>query len=290
MGRPMALNLVNAGFRVTVSARRPQATQLLRQAGASVASNPRELAGANDIVITMVPDSADVVAIVEGDDGLLDGMRHGALVIDMSTISPVVTRHLAARVAEHGGALIDAPVSGGDQGAREGKLSIMVGGDRDDLKRARPVLEFLGQRITWCGPSGAGQVAKACNQIVVAAGIQALAEAATLARKSGLDPAHVLDAIGGGLGASRVLEMRGPNLLSRELTPGFRASLHLKDLDLALEQAREAGAVMPVAAMMVQLLQAQREAGWGDLDHSALLLVTEMLSGLAGEYSKAGNR
>ncbi len=235
MGAPMARNLLRAGFPLVVWNRTPQRADALVAAGAERAASPREVAERAAIAITMLSDSPDVAEVYRAVDGVLAGAGAGDVLIDMSTIAPRVARELAAEAAARGAAMLDAPVSGGDVGAQEGTLSIMVGGDAAALERARPALEALGTRITHVGASGAGQVVKACNQIVVGLTLEALGEALVLGSKAGVDPAAIVEALGGGLAASRVLEVRGPKLLARDFEPGFKLDLHAKDLAIVLE-------------------------------------------------------
>jgi 2-hydroxy-3-oxopropionate reductase len=278
MGKPMAANLVRAGFEVTVHNRSFAAADELRRLGAVVADSPAEAASRATMVITMLPDTPDVAAVLTGSDGVLEADVTGSLLIDMSTISPTTAATLAAQAREFGAAMIDAPVSGGDVGAREGALSIMVGGAETDVERARPVLSALGKTIVHVGPCGAGQVVKAANQIVVALTIQAVAEALLLSSKAGLELAPVLDVLGGGLAANRVMEVRRRNFLTRDFTPGFRARLHLKDLRIALEAAHDYGLAVPATAGVTQLFEAMILAGHGESDHSGLVTVLEQLS------------
>lgn len=223
----------------------------------------------------MLPDSADVADVV---NGLLGGATVGHLVIDMSTIAPAVARTLAARAQRVGVEMLDAPVSGGDVGARDGTLSIMVGGSATAFERARPVLEVLGTTIALVGDSGAGQVVKACNQIVVALTIEAISEALVLGSVAGVDPATIIGVLSGGLAANRVMEVRGRNLLEHDFTPGFKVELHHKDLGIALATARASGAVLPATAAVDQMLASLCRRGCGGEDHSALLRVIEELS------------
>lgn len=240
---------------------------------------PAAAAAAADVIVTMLPDSTAVTEVVAGPAGILEGAAPGALIVDMSTISPAVARALAAEARRHGVRMLDAPVSGGDVGAEQGNLSIMVGGEPGDVERARPVLEAVGGTITRVGEVGAGQVVKACNQVLVALVIQANAEALALAAKSGVDPTLAHAALSQGLGANRVLDVRGRNLLEHDFRPGARVDLHHKDLDIALTLARQCGAVLPGTALVEQLLQSLRANGRGHEDHSALLTVVEQLSG-----------
>src|SRR5437773_991995 len=223
----------------------------------------------------MLPDSPQVREVLAGEDGVLAAAAAGSLVIDMSTISPVVTRALAARAAERGVGYVDAPVSGGDVGAREATLSIMAGGSEDDFERARPLLEALGRTIVHVGPVGAGQVVKACNQVVVALTIEAVSEALVLGSKAGVDPAVIIRVLSGGLAANRVMEVRGSNFLKHDFRPGFKIALHHKDLGIALAAGREYGVALPVTAIVDQMLQALKLRGQGDQDHSALLTLID---------------
>ncbi len=280
MGRPMARNLLAAGHRVVVHDLVAGSVCELVGAGAVRGGSPREVATTTDVLVTMLPDSPDVEAVFGGPDGALAAARPGWLAIDMSSISPVVARRLAGQVAAAGAEMLDAPVSGGDKGAIAGTLSIMVGGSEAGFARARPILAALGTTIVHVGPSGAGQVAKACNQVVVAVVIEAVAEALVLGAKAGVDPARIVEVLQGGLASTKVLEMRGGNMLSGRFEPGFRTRLHLKDLKNALELAREAGVVLPATVEVEQLMQRMRIAGRGDEDHSGLITVLEDLAGI----------
>src|SRR5918999_3202759 len=245
---------------------------------AEVAANPREVAESSEIIVTMLPDSPDVRNVVAGEDGVLEGIREGVLVVDMSTISPVVTEELAARVRERGASMLDAPVSGGDVGAIEGTLSIMVGGSKEDFERARPLFDVMGKVATHVGPIGAGQVVKACNQIVVALTIEAVSEALVLGSKGGVSPEKLVEALSGGLAANKVMEVKREKFFSHDFEPGFRIELHHKDLGIALAAGREYGVVLPVTAIVDQMLLAMKKKGWGSEDHLALLRVIEDLS------------
>jgi 2-hydroxy-3-oxopropionate reductase len=278
MGAPMAHNLVRAGVRVVVHNRSPAAVEELRAEGASAAATPREVAERSAVTITMLPDSSDVTAVVEGPDGILAGASAGNLVIDMSTISPIVARRLAERAREVGVQMLDAPVSGGDVGARDATLSIMVGGEEAAFERALPILKLLGKTVRRVGGHGAGQVVKACNQVVVALTIEALSEALVLGSKAGVAPEAILGVLGGGLAGSRVLDVRGSGMVAHRFTPGFRAELHHKDLGIALETARDAGVSLPVTALVDQMLASLRQNGDGARDHSALITYVERAS------------
>jgi len=284
MGAPMARNLLRAGFPVVVWNRSPGRADALLAAGAQLAASPRDVAERAAVTITMLSDSPDVEAVYRAPDGVLAGVdrtRPTPVLIDMSTIAPRVARELAGAAAERGAAMLDAPVSGGDVGAQEGSLSIMVGGDADALARARPVLEALGTTITHVGPSGSGQVVKACNQIVVALTLDAIGEALVLGSKAGVDPGAILEALAGGLAASRLLEVRGAKLLARDFAPGFKLDLHAKDLAIALATARELGVVLPGTAVVNELFAAEQARGHGDDDNSTVVRAIETLSGHA---------
>ncbi len=280
MGRPMARNLLQGGYRLTVHDLVGPAVDELVAWGASRGGSPRDVALACDVLITMLPDSADVEAVFLGDDGALAGARAGWLAIDMSSISPRVARELSARVQAAGAEMLDAPVSGGDQGAIAGTLSIMVGGGEAAFARALPILQMLGKTIVHVGPAGTGQVVKVCNQVVVAGVIETVSEALVLGAKAGVDPRRIVDVLQGGLAATKLLEMRSSNILGGRYDPGFRVRLHLKDLKNALELAREAGVILPVTVEVEQLMQRMRVAGRGDYDHSGLATVLEDLAGV----------
>jgi len=280
MGRAMAANLRRAEFLLTVWNRSPgRATELLGL-GAAEAATPRAVAGASDIVVICVSDSPDVEAVLFGTDGVAEGARSGALVVDCSTISPAASRDFGARLAEQGVAMVDAPVSGGSEGAQKGTLTIMVGGDEVDVARARPVLEAMGSSITHMGPLGAGQATKAVNQVVLCGTYLGVAEGLVLAMRNGLDPEQVVAALGGGAAASWVLENRSGRMIADEYPLGFKVSLHLKDVVIALAMARESGVAMPVAAMAAQIENGLVAQGYGDEDVSALARAIRTWSGL----------
>ena len=280
MGRPMAKNLMEAGYELVLQNRSPEKAEGLAEEGnATAARSPREVAEACDIVITMLPDSPDVEAVVAGEGGVLEGIRDSALLVDMSTISPVVTEELAAKVREKGASMLDAPVSGGDVGAVEGALSIMVGGSKEDFERARPLFDVMGKVVTHVGPIGAGQVVKTCNQIVVALTIEAVSEALVLGSKGGVAPEKILDVLGGGLAGNKVMEVKREKMLEHSFDPGFRIELHHKDLGIALAAGREYGVTLPVTAIVDQMLETLKMRGKGDRDHSAILTLIEESSG-----------
>jgi len=279
MGKPMAKNLIEAGHELVVYNRTQEKAEELAGDGATVAGSPREVAEQSDVVITMLPDSPQVEEVLVGEEGVFEGINEGALIADMSTISPVVTEELAAKAAEKGASMLDAPVSGGDVGAMEGTLSIMVGGSEEDFERARPLFEAMGKTVTHVGGSGAGQVVKAANQIVVALTIEAVSEALVLGSKAGVAPEKILDVLGGGLAGNKVMEVKREKMLTHSFDPGFRIELHHKDLGIALAAGREYGVTLPVTAVVDQMLQDLRMRGRGDRDHSALLTLIEDSSG-----------
>lgn len=282
MGKPMARNLLRAGYPLVVHNRSRLAVDELVAEGAVDGRSPQGVAEHSDVVITMLPDTPDVERVIFGPEGLVEGFRPGAVLVDMSTISPVATRAMAARLRERGVEMLDAPVSGGQQGAQEGTLSIMVGGDAQTLERVRPLLSVLGKNIVHVGPIGAGQVCKACNQLVVGLGILAVSEALVLAQRSGVDPGRVRQALLGGFAASRVLEVHGQRMLEGNHEPGFRARLHHKDLRIALETGREAGVTLVATALAHELLGALVARGEGERDHSALVRLVADLARPSG--------
>jgi 2-hydroxy-3-oxopropionate reductase len=275
MGAPMARNLLAAGFEVIAWNRSPAPLEALVEAGARPAAGPAAVAAEADVLITILSDDAAVREVLGGPDGAIAAAREGALVIDMSTVSPALARELAAEAGGRGVAFLDAPVSGGDVGAREGTLSIMVGGGAAEVERARPVFEVLGSRVTHVGDAGAGQVAKACNQVLVAVIFGGLAEALVLGSKLGVDPEAILDAIGGGMAANRIMEVRRDNFLRHDFAPGFKVDLHHKDLEIALGASGEVDAPLPLTAEVQQMFRQLRAAGHGEEDDSALLRVAE---------------
>ncbi len=271
MGKPMAHNLIKAGYPLIVNTRtRGKADDLLR-AGATWADTPKQIAAQSQVVITMLPDTPDVEHVITGKDGVLEGARPGLLLIDMSTISPIVTRKLAQSVRARGIEMLDAPVSGGEIGAINATLSIMVGGTESAFNRAQPVLQVLGKNIVHIGDSGAGQIAKAANQIVVGLTIEAVSEALVLAKKAGVDPAKVRQALLGGFAQSRVLDAHGQRMLERNFKAGARIRTHHKDLNIALALGKEFDVPLPVTEKVDSMLGEMFAAGKGDLDHSSLV-------------------
>jgi 2-hydroxy-3-oxopropionate reductase len=270
MGKPMAKNLLVAGYPLTVHSRSPAPVEKLVDAGATRASTPAQVAAATDVVITMLPDTPDVESVLLGPAGVIEGVSAGSLLIDMSSIDPIPTRRFAEAFAEQGVAMLDAPVSGGEKGAIDAVLSIMVGGEDEPFARARPVFEALGTSIVHVGPSGAGQIAKACNQLVVGATIEAVAEGLLLAERADVDPAKVREALLGGLAGSKILEVHGQRMLDRAFTPGFRIRLHRKDARIVQAAAAAVGAPIPSFEVVTEQLQRAIDAGDAEADHSAL--------------------
>ena len=278
MGKPMARNLLAAGFELTVHSRSPEPVDELVAAGATRGSDPAEVAAVADITITMLPDTPDVETVLVGSPGVIEGAASGSLVIDMSSIDPGATRTIAGAFEARGVAMLDAPVSGGERGAIDATLSIMVGGTDEAFRRAAPVFEALGNNVVHIGPSGAGQVAKACNQLVVAATIEAVAEALLLAERSGVDAAKVREALLGGFAGSKILEVHGQRMLDRSFAPGFRIRLHRKDARIVEEAAVATGTPIPSFTVVAEQLQQAVDAGDGELDHSGLFVELERLT------------
>ncbi|MCX7707754.1 MAG: 2-hydroxy-3-oxopropionate reductase [Anaerolineae bacterium] len=278
MGKPMAMNLLKAGHPLVVLERASAGTQEVIAAGAEARPTPRAVAEASEVVITMLPDSPQVEEVILGPNGVLEGIRPGGLVIDMSTVLPATARRVAAAARGRGADALDAPVSGGQVGAQNATLSIMVGGSAEAFQRARPIFEKLGRNIVHVGEAGAGQVTKAANQIVVAVTIAAVSEALVLAAKAGVDPARVREALLGGFAQSRILDLHGNRMLQRNFQPGFKAKLHRKDLSIILDTARELGVALPATGVVTELMNALIARGGGELDHSALVTVLETLA------------
>ncbi len=275
MGRPMAHRILSAGFGLTVSSRSAAAVAGLVDAGAIAAPSPADVARSVEVLLVMVPDTPDLEAVLDGPHGVLAGAHTDLIVCAMGTHHPAAMPPLAARCAARGTTLLDAPVSGGEIGARDGSLSIMVGGDAFAFERARPVFDAMGRTVVRIGGSGAGQLAKACNQLIVGAAIAAVAEALTLARAGGVDPAVVRDALAGGFAASRVLEVHGRRMIERDFEPGGRAALHAKDAHIVLDTAAGLGLELPVFAIVADAFDRLVAAGGGDLDHSALITLLD---------------
>lgn len=280
MGRPMALNLLKAGYRLAVYARRAQMMTPLQKAGALACDSAAEVAAQSEVIFICVADTPDVEEVILAEHGVLAGAVTDSVVVDMSTISPSATRRLARTLAGHDIHMLDAPVSGGEQGAINGSLSIMVGGEPGIYERVLPMFEVMGKNIVYIGSNGAGQVTKACNQIVVGQAIVAVGEALLLAQASGVDPARVREALLGGFAGSRVLESHGQRMLERHFKPGFKASLHHKDLRIAMESAHELGLAIPGAASVAQYLNALVGQGKGERDSISILELQEAVSGI----------
>ena len=279
MGAPMALNILKAGHKVTIHNRTREREKPVAEAGAGRASSPKEAAAGAEIIITCVSDTPDVEALILGDDGVIHGAEKGSIVIDMSTISPTATRRMAERLAEKGVKMLDAPVSGGSEGAQKGTLSIMVGGDEADLKKAEPVLKAMGS-VTHLGPVSAGQMTKAINQIVVAGTYWSVAEGIALGLKAGLDMEKVVQAVGGGAATSWAMVNRSGNMINNQYPLGFKVQLHRKDLNIALDVARELGVTLPVAAYVEQVETGLIARGHGDEDISVIARSVREASGI----------
>ena len=282
MGSPMACHLARAGHTVIGYNRSPEKAEALVEAGGTAAESIEQAVKDADVVATMVPDSPDVQNVLLADNGVFAHAQPGTLVIDFSSIRPDVTAELGRLGAERGLRLIDAPVSGGEPGAKNATLSIMVGGSDEDFARAKPILETVGKTIVHVGPNGAGQTVKAANQLIVAGNIELLAEALTFLAAYGVDMQAAVEVLGGGLAGSAVLDQKAPKMLARNFDPGFRIELHHKDLGIVAAAAREAGVIVPLGAVVAQLMASAVVNGEGGLDHSALLLGVERLSGRQG--------
>jgi 3-hydroxyisobutyrate dehydrogenase len=276
----MAGHILEAGFPLCVFNRTRSRTDGLARRGAAVAGAPADLAARSDVIVTMVSDTPDVESVVAGPDGVLEGVRPGALVVDMSTVSPALERRLDGLLHARGASLLDAPVSGGDVGARAATLAIMAGGDAADLERGMPVLRVMGKTVTHCGPVGSGQVAKLCNQALVAVTLLGVSEALVFARKSGLDPAVMIRAVEDGAARSWQLQNLGPRIVARDFAPGFMIDLIQKDLRILLEEAERVGAALPAAALVRQLFTAAQARGEGREGTQALAKVLERLSSI----------
>jgi 2-hydroxy-3-oxopropionate reductase len=280
MGKPMARNLLKAGHRLCVHSRTARDVDFLVSEGATSAATPREVAEQADVIFTMVPDTPDVQRVVLGENGLIGALAPGKVVIDMSTISAIAVREIAEMVSATGAALLDAPCSGGEKGAIEGKLSIMVGGDAEVFERCRPILEILGARVTHVGGPGSGQVVKSCNQVLAAATVTAMGEALALGTKAGVDPAKIVEVLSAGAARCWALEVRAPYVLKGDFTPGFKAGLQYKDLRLALELSRSIDAPMPIGAIVHEFYKSCMAKGRGDEDHTSVIRVIEEMAGV----------
>ncbi len=280
MGKPMAHNLLAAGYPLVVHNRSRAAVDELVRAGASEAWSPREVAEKSEVVITMLPDSPDVETVALGTDGLAEGAREGLIHVDMSTIAPAVAVRVAEALAARGVRCLDAPVSGGDVGAQQGTLSIMVGGDEATFAVVEPIFDVLGKSAVLCGPNGAGQTVKACNQVLVAVTIAGVSEALALGAKAGVDPARIVQVLSGGLARCGVLENRGQRMVRGDFEPGFRIRLHFKDLNIVRQTSKDYGVPLPATAAVHELFATAMAWERGDLDHSGLLTVIEDLAGI----------
>ncbi len=279
MGLPMAGHLLEAGYPLTVFNRTRSRTETLASRGAAVAGSPAEVAARSEIIVIMVSDSPDVEAVVAGPGGIIEAIRRGSIVVDMSTVSPDLERRLDGRLRELGCALVDAPVSGGDGGARGATLAIMAGGDRAAFERVRPILGTMGRTITYCGPAGSGQIAKLCNQILVGVTLLAVSEAILFARKNGLDPNTMIDAVSGGAAGSWQLLNLGPKILAEDFAPGFMVDLIQKDLRLVLEAGGATPAPLPATSLVHQLFRSAQAHGEGRLGTPVLSRVLARLAG-----------
>ena len=278
MGRPMARNLLKAGYPLVVHNRSREPVQELVAAGAEEAFTPQEIAQRSQVIITMLPDSPDVELVALGPDGLIAGASEGDIYVDMSTIAPRIAVKVAAAMAEKGVRCLDAPVSGGDVGAINATLSIMVGGDAETFHEVRPIFEALGKTIILCGPNGAGQTVKACNQIQVALNIVGMAEALVLGAKAGVDPAIIVQVLSGGYAQSRVMDARGARVIRGDFQPGFRSRFHFKDLNIIMQTGNDYRVPLPVTSLVHELFAAMQAAGRGDLDHTGVITVLEDLA------------
>jgi 2-hydroxy-3-oxopropionate reductase len=279
MGKSMARNILKAGFPLIVHNRSQGAVEELKAEGAGAAGSPAEVASQVDILLTCLPDSPDVERVALGPGGIVEGARPGLLYVDHSTIKPVTARQVAEALAGHGVTCLDAPVSGGDIGARQGTLVIMVGGPAQAVERAMPVFNAIGKSVTHVGEAGAGQIAKAANQIMAAAQMVAMAELLLFSQKAGADPRKVVEAIRGGAAQCWTLDVKSPRLFAGNRAPGFKAHMQAKDLAIVLDTARQFGVPLPSASLDAQLYNAMREMGMDDLDNSAVIGVLEALAG-----------
>jgi 2-hydroxy-3-oxopropionate reductase len=286
MGKPMAMNLLRRGFRLVANSRSPAPVDALVAAGAERAQTAADVARRATRIVTMVPDSPDVEKVLEGTDGVFGAMQRGTILIDCSTIAPAVARRLAAKAQEIGGSMLDAPVSGGEIGAINASLSIMVGGDAATFAAAKPIFDAMGnpERVIHIGDSGSGQICKVCNQMVIGGALGAVSEAFALARKAGVDASRVRTALLGGFAASRVLEVHGERMLQGNYKPGFRAELYAKDMRIAGQTLAEYQTPAPVSSAIQQLITAMVAAGQGQDDYSALATVIFKLAGLAPQF------
>jgi len=276
----MSKHLLDAGYPLIVHDLNREPVRELVAAGAEQASSPKEIAQKSEVIITMLPDSPDVHSVALGPDGLIEGVRKGGIYADMSTIAPSVAVEVAAAMGKKGVSCLDAPVSGGEVGAVEATLSIMVGGDEATFKEMLPIFRVMGKTITLCGPAGAGQIVKACNQIQVALNIVGMGEALVLGAKAGVDPAIIHQVLSGGYAQSRVSDVRGPRVIRGDFKPGFKARFHFKDLNIIMKTGNDYGAPLPATSLVHELFAAMLAAGRGDLDHTGVITVLEDLAGI----------
>ena len=280
MGKPMAGHLIDAGYELVVHNRNRDAVDELVGKGAIEAHSGKEVAEQSDIVITMLPDSPDVESVALGEGGIIEGAHEGLIFVDMSTIAPSVTTQVGEVLAEKGVQSLDAPVSGGDIGAQNATLSIMVGGDEDTFNTVKPLFDIMGQSAILCGPLGAGQTVKACNQILVAVTIAGVSEALTMGTKAGVDPIKIVQVLSGGLARCGVLENRGERMVKGDFDPGFRIRLHYKDLNIIQKTSNDFGVPLPVTSEVFELFKTAMVKGRGELDHSGLLTIVEDMSNI----------
>jgi 2-hydroxy-3-oxopropionate reductase len=279
MGRPMAKNLIKAGYSLVVHSRSRGPVDEVVKAGAKAASSPKDVAAQSDVLITMLPNSPDVEQVALGKNGIIEGARAGLIFVDMSTISPIVSKKVGEALGAKGVKMLDAPVSGGEKGAIDAALSIMVGGDKPTFDAVLPILQAMGKTITLLGPLGFGGFTKLANQIIVAVNLTALGEALTLGKKAGLDRELLLTALAGGLAGSKCLDQKKPNYIAGAYNPGFKIDLHFKDLGLIMEASRSLGVPLPTTAVVQELFNAMRAKGRGGLDHSGIITLLEDLAG-----------
>lgn len=278
MGKHMSKNLINAGYDLVVYDIVPEAVQEVAAAGAEAGSSPSDVASKTDIIITMLPNSPEVKEVVLGENGIIEKVKPGSIIADMSSIAPLVSQEVAEKLAEKDARMLDAPVSGGEPKAIDGTLSIMAGGNQADFDECKPLFEIMGSSAVLCGEVGAGNVTKLANQIIVAVNIAAVGEALTLATKAGVDPENVYNAIRGGLAGSNVLDAKAPLIMERKFDPGFKINLHIKDLDNILKTGHDIGVPLPLSSSVMEMMQALKVDGLGEADHGALVCFFEKLS------------
>lgn len=278
MGKPMSKNLLKAGYEVVILNRKQSTTAELTAAGAVAAATPKEVAEQSDVIITMLPNSPEVKEVILGENGVIEGAKQGAVVIDMSSIAPLVSQEIAQQLAEKGIEMLDAPVSGGEPKAIDGTLSIMVGGKKEVFDKCYPIMKAVASSVVLTGEVGAGNVTKLANQIIVAINIAAMSEALVLASKAGVEPELVFEAIRGGLAGSTVLDAKAPLAMDRKFDPGFRINLHMKDLNNVLETSHEVGASLPLTAAVREMMQVLKVDGMGDEDHGSLIRYYEKMA------------